>query len=92
MRKLYGIFKVLKIQKRIVSAETIGGNTVDFCQKNTYPINFLKWSLSNYHSEIDFLLIAGPLSYERPAAVAVVVMEVCIDGYFLKKFLIFVHS
>ena len=28
MRKLYEIFKVLKIQKRIVSAETIRGNTV----------------------------------------------------------------
>ena len=28
MRKLYEIFKVLKIQKRIVSAETIHGNTV----------------------------------------------------------------
>jgi len=27
MRKLYEIFKVLKIQKRIVSAETIRGNT-----------------------------------------------------------------
>ena len=28
MRKLYEIFKVLKIQKRIVSTETIRGNTV----------------------------------------------------------------
>ena len=28
MQKLYEIFKVLKIQKRIVSAETICGNTV----------------------------------------------------------------
>ena len=28
MRKLYEIFKVLKIQKRIVSPETICGNTV----------------------------------------------------------------
>ena len=28
MRKLYEIFKVLKVQKRIVSAETIRGNTV----------------------------------------------------------------
>ena len=28
MRKLYEIFKVLKVQKRIVSAETICGNTV----------------------------------------------------------------
>ena len=28
MRKLYEIFKVLRIQKRIVSAETICGNTV----------------------------------------------------------------
>ena len=28
MWKLYEIFKVLKIQKRIVSAETIRGNTV----------------------------------------------------------------
>jgi hypothetical protein len=28
MPKLYEIFKVLKIQKRIVSAETIHGNTV----------------------------------------------------------------
>ena len=28
MRKLYEIFKDLKIQKRIVSAETILGNTV----------------------------------------------------------------
>ena len=29
MRKLYEIFKVLEIQKRIVSTETICGNTVD---------------------------------------------------------------
>ena len=28
MRKQYDIFKVLKVQKRIVSAETIRGNTV----------------------------------------------------------------
>ena len=28
MRKLYEIFNVLKIQKRIVSSETIRGNTV----------------------------------------------------------------
>jgi hypothetical protein len=28
MRKLYDIFKVLKVQKRIVSAETISENTV----------------------------------------------------------------
>ena len=28
MRKLYEIFKVLKVQKTIVSAETIPGNTV----------------------------------------------------------------
>ena len=28
MRKLYEIFKVLKVQKRIVSAETIRGNMV----------------------------------------------------------------
>ena len=28
MRKLYEIFKVLKVQKRIVSAETIRGNTL----------------------------------------------------------------
>ena len=28
MRKLYEIFKVLRVQKRIVSAETIRGNTV----------------------------------------------------------------
>ena len=27
--KLYEIFKVLKIQKRVVSAETIHGNTLD---------------------------------------------------------------
>ena len=30
MRKLYEIFKVLKVRKRIVSTETIRGNTVDF--------------------------------------------------------------
>ena len=28
MRKLYEIFKILQIEKRIVSAETIRGNTV----------------------------------------------------------------
>ena len=28
MRKLYEIFKILQFQKRIVSAETIRGNTV----------------------------------------------------------------
>ena len=30
MWKLYEIFKILQIQKRIVSAETIQGNTVGF--------------------------------------------------------------
>ena len=30
MRKLYEIFKVLNFQKRVVSAETIHGNTVYF--------------------------------------------------------------
>jgi hypothetical protein len=29
MRKLFEIFKILKIQKRIVSVETIRGNTVN---------------------------------------------------------------
>ena len=34
MRKLYEIFKVLQIQIRIVSTETITGNTVNsFCIK-----------------------------------------------------------
>ena len=28
MRKLYEIFKIFQVQKRIVSAETIRGNTV----------------------------------------------------------------
>ena len=28
MRKLFEIFKILKIQKRVVSVETIQGNTV----------------------------------------------------------------
>ena len=32
MRKLYEIFKMLQVQKRIVSAETIRGNTVISCQ------------------------------------------------------------
>ena len=35
MRKLYDIFKVLKVQKRIVSPETIRGNTV--IKKQTTP-------------------------------------------------------
>ena len=38
MRKLYEIFKILKDQKRIVSAETIRGNTVitfDFQEKTS---------------------------------------------------------
>ena len=34
MRKLYEIFNILQIQKRIVSAETIRGNTV--IQKEKY--------------------------------------------------------
>ena len=32
MRKLYEIFKILQIQKRIVSAETICGTTVSSCE------------------------------------------------------------
>ena len=35
MRKLYEIFKVLKIQKRIVSTETICGNRV-YAGASTY--------------------------------------------------------
>ena len=34
MRKLYEIFKVLKVQKRIVSTETICGITVFFLLQN----------------------------------------------------------
>ena len=34
MQKLYEIFKILHIQKRIVSAETIGGNTVIFLKSS----------------------------------------------------------
>ena len=33
MRKLYEIFKILQIQKRILSAETIRGNTVFFMKQ-----------------------------------------------------------
>ena len=38
MRKLYEIFKVLKVQKRIVSAETLRGNTV--AQISLSPLTF----------------------------------------------------
>ena len=36
MRKLYEIFKVLKVQKRIVSVETIRGNTVVATPQNLW--------------------------------------------------------
>ena len=37
MRKIYEIFKVLKVHKRIVSMEAICGNTVTiFAQKYTH--------------------------------------------------------
>jgi hypothetical protein len=40
MRKLYEIFMILQIQKRIVSTETIRGNTVcTMYKKLTYPCN-----------------------------------------------------
>jgi hypothetical protein len=38
MRKLYEILKVLKVQKRIVSAETICGNKVIFFLSNVITI------------------------------------------------------
>ena len=36
MRKLYEIFKILQVQKIIVSAETIRGNTVISCQATNH--------------------------------------------------------
>ena len=46
MRKLYDIFKVLKVQKRIlVSAETIRGNTV--FDTFRLELKFYNW-ISNY--------------------------------------------
>ena len=42
MRKLYEIFKVLKVQKRIVSAETIRGNTVYEPCKTTMAKSLIK--------------------------------------------------
>ena len=58
MRKLYEIFKVLKIQKRIVSPETIRGNTV--------YINFQKFQQCRaiYQAAIDYSKISD--SQETP--------------------------
>ena len=44
MRKLYEIFKVLKVQKRIVSAEFIRGNTVNqiFWKKSSIKLHICK--------------------------------------------------
>ena len=41
MRKLYEIFKVLKVQKRIVSTETICGITVFFLLQNAAALECL---------------------------------------------------
>ena len=47
MRKLYEIFKVLKVQKRIVSAETIRGNKVSEPCKTAMAKSLIKEKKEN---------------------------------------------
>jgi hypothetical protein len=52
MQKLYEIFKVLKILKRIVCTETIGGNTVFQLFKSVIRTGLMMHEKSGEHSPV----------------------------------------
>ena len=72
MRKLYEIFKVLKVKKRIVSAKTIRGNTVyenfqifhfqkNYSRKYGIPIKtFLQAKHTFDHISVRYQDVIGP--------------------------------
>jgi hypothetical protein len=86
MRKLYEIFNLLRIQKRIVAAATIWGNTV--CTNHFWKIAAVSLFFSH-------AVISNSLDTTYKTSLSIFMNCYCnfwLRGYFLTMFMILAHS